>query len=180
MSSYLFIVKYELPEVIRAFLNLEESSGWVSVIRCDGVCGFSLWFRLWLCSTCLQWMVPERQLPGGVRVHRHHPAAVSAQESGWGLPPWLRHRAALFRELGSTFRRCDCGRARFRVPGSCPTCSNVTPPSPWLGWKATRPRSLQSAAPRRCSLWGSVTSPGAGPEPPHAPSWSLSYAMKED
>uniref|UniRef100_A0A8C1ZK65 Solute carrier family 38 member 4 n=1 Tax=Cyprinus carpio TaxID=7962 RepID=A0A8C1ZK65_CYPCA len=27
MSSYLFIVKYELPEVIRAFLRLEESSG---------------------------------------------------------------------------------------------------------------------------------------------------------
>ncbi|KAK7150106.1 hypothetical protein R3I94_009422 [Phoxinus phoxinus] len=27
MSSYLFIVKYELPEVIRAFLKLEESSG---------------------------------------------------------------------------------------------------------------------------------------------------------
>ncbi|XP_071359153.1 sodium-coupled neutral amino acid transporter 4 [Trachinotus anak] len=27
MSSYLFIVKYELPEVIRAFLGLEESSG---------------------------------------------------------------------------------------------------------------------------------------------------------
>uniref|UniRef100_A0A671VMG4 Solute carrier family 38 member 4 n=1 Tax=Sparus aurata TaxID=8175 RepID=A0A671VMG4_SPAAU len=27
MSSYLFIVKYELPEVIRAFLALEESSG---------------------------------------------------------------------------------------------------------------------------------------------------------
>ncbi|KAJ8007144.1 hypothetical protein DPEC_G00114500 [Dallia pectoralis] len=27
MSSYLFIVKYELPEVIRAFMRLEESSG---------------------------------------------------------------------------------------------------------------------------------------------------------
>ncbi|KAM4712266.1 sodium-coupled neutral amino acid transporter 4 [Anableps anableps] len=27
MSSYLFIVKYELPEVIRAFLHLEENSG---------------------------------------------------------------------------------------------------------------------------------------------------------
>ncbi|XP_005406656.1 PREDICTED: sodium-coupled neutral amino acid transporter 4 [Chinchilla lanigera] len=27
MSSYLFIIKYELPEVIRAFLGLEESSG---------------------------------------------------------------------------------------------------------------------------------------------------------
>uniref|UniRef100_A0A673KC10 Sodium-coupled neutral amino acid transporter 4-like n=1 Tax=Sinocyclocheilus rhinocerous TaxID=307959 RepID=A0A673KC10_9TELE len=27
MSSYLFIVKYELPEVIRAFLRLEENSG---------------------------------------------------------------------------------------------------------------------------------------------------------
>uniref|UniRef100_A0A672Z5Q5 Sodium-coupled neutral amino acid transporter 4-like n=1 Tax=Sphaeramia orbicularis TaxID=375764 RepID=A0A672Z5Q5_9TELE len=27
MSSYLFIVKYELPEVIRAFLGLEENSG---------------------------------------------------------------------------------------------------------------------------------------------------------
>nr|XP_006126535.1 sodium-coupled neutral amino acid transporter 4 isoform X2 [Pelodiscus sinensis] len=27
MSSYLFIIKYELPEVIRAFLNLEENSG---------------------------------------------------------------------------------------------------------------------------------------------------------
>lgn len=27
MSSYLFIVKYELPEVIRAFLALEENSG---------------------------------------------------------------------------------------------------------------------------------------------------------
>nr|XP_033813409.1 sodium-coupled neutral amino acid transporter 4 [Geotrypetes seraphini]XP_033813410.1 sodium-coupled neutral amino acid transporter 4 [Geotrypetes seraphini]XP_033813411.1 sodium-coupled neutral amino acid transporter 4 [Geotrypetes seraphini]XP_033813412.1 sodium-coupled neutral amino acid transporter 4 [Geotrypetes seraphini] len=27
MSSYLFIVKYELPEVIRAFLKLEENSG---------------------------------------------------------------------------------------------------------------------------------------------------------
>lgn len=27
MSSYLFIVKYELPEVIRAFLGLQENSG---------------------------------------------------------------------------------------------------------------------------------------------------------
>uniref|UniRef100_A0A8C0GF42 Solute carrier family 38 member 4 n=1 Tax=Chelonoidis abingdonii TaxID=106734 RepID=A0A8C0GF42_CHEAB len=27
MSSYLFIIKYELPEVIRAFLHLEENSG---------------------------------------------------------------------------------------------------------------------------------------------------------
>uniref|UniRef100_A0A8B9RYK8 Solute carrier family 38 member 4 n=1 Tax=Accipiter nisus TaxID=211598 RepID=A0A8B9RYK8_9AVES len=27
MSSYLFIIKYELPEVIRAFMKLEESSG---------------------------------------------------------------------------------------------------------------------------------------------------------
>ncbi|KAM4523254.1 sodium-coupled neutral amino acid transporter 4 isoform 2-T4 [Fundulus diaphanus] len=32
MSSYLFIVKYELPEVIRAFLRLEENSGWVSAL----------------------------------------------------------------------------------------------------------------------------------------------------
>ena len=29
MSSYLFIVKYELPEVIRAFMGLEEISGYV-------------------------------------------------------------------------------------------------------------------------------------------------------
>lgn len=27
MSSYLFIIKYELPEVIRAFMKLEENSG---------------------------------------------------------------------------------------------------------------------------------------------------------
>lgn len=32
MSSYLFIVKYELPEVIRTFMHLEESSGWASVL----------------------------------------------------------------------------------------------------------------------------------------------------
>lgn len=31
MSSYLFIVKYELPEVIKAFLRLEEDSGWVCI-----------------------------------------------------------------------------------------------------------------------------------------------------
>lgn len=35
MSSYLFIVKYELPEVIRAFLGLEESSGWVMATYCN-------------------------------------------------------------------------------------------------------------------------------------------------
>lgn len=27
MSSYLFIIKYELPEVIRAFMGLEENTG---------------------------------------------------------------------------------------------------------------------------------------------------------
>lgn len=29
MSSYLFIIKYELPEVIRAFMGLEENTGYV-------------------------------------------------------------------------------------------------------------------------------------------------------
>lgn len=27
MSSYLFIIKYELPEVIKAFMGLEENTG---------------------------------------------------------------------------------------------------------------------------------------------------------
>lgn len=46
-------------------------------------------FRRWMCLVCgtcslwphrnlsLQWVVPERELPGGVRVHRNHPAFVS-------------------------------------------------------------------------------------------------------
>lgn len=85
MSSYLFIVKYELPEVIRAFLALEENSGWVSVL---------LKVQLLVCAqhvqkivstdliwTSLQWMVPEWELPGGVCVNRHHPAFVSPEES---------------------------------------------------------------------------------------------------
>lgn len=38
MSSYLFIVKYELPEVIRAFLGLEEISGWVRVLLKINMC----------------------------------------------------------------------------------------------------------------------------------------------
>lgn len=27
MSTYLFIIKYELPEVIKAFMGLEENTG---------------------------------------------------------------------------------------------------------------------------------------------------------
>lgn len=47
MSSYLFIVKYELPEVIRAFLALEENSGWVSApfkVNLSYTCDV---YRLW-------------------------------------------------------------------------------------------------------------------------------------
>lgn len=78
MSSYLFIVKYELPEVIRAFLALEENSGWVYVLLkwYMFVCVHTAGIDLILIS--LQWMVPEWELPGGVCVSRNHSAFVSS------------------------------------------------------------------------------------------------------
>lgn len=76
MSSYLFIVKYELPEVIRSFLALEENSGWVCIPffkqqQANGADPLTFWISL-------QRMVPEWQLPGGVRVYRGHSALVTS------------------------------------------------------------------------------------------------------
>lgn len=77
MSSYLFIVKYELPEVIRAFLGLEENSGWVSVEITARHNFDSMWYSRLTWVLSLQWMVHEWKLPGGVCVHRRHSASVS-------------------------------------------------------------------------------------------------------
>lgn len=50
MSSYLFIVKYELPEVIRSFMGIEEVSGYVSWLKNEkdfAINDFQMQYHTW-------------------------------------------------------------------------------------------------------------------------------------
>uniref|UniRef100_A0A8D3ECL4 Amino acid transporter transmembrane domain-containing protein n=1 Tax=Scophthalmus maximus TaxID=52904 RepID=A0A8D3ECL4_SCOMX len=101
MSSYLFIVKYELPEVIRAFLALEENSGeWylngnylvvfvsigiilpLSLLKNLGYLGYTSGFSL----TCMVFFLgvliyKKTQLPCPLPFFSHHSSNLSMNAS---------------------------------------------------------------------------------------------------
>ncbi|XP_019955525.1 sodium-coupled neutral amino acid transporter 4 [Paralichthys olivaceus] len=101
MSSYLFIVKYELPEVIRAFLGLEEYSGeWylngnylvvfvsigiilpLSLLKNLGYLGYTSGFSL----TCMVFFLgvliyKKTQLPCPLPFLNNHPSNLSMNAS---------------------------------------------------------------------------------------------------
>uniref|UniRef100_A0A668AD92 Solute carrier family 38 member 4 n=2 Tax=Myripristis murdjan TaxID=586833 RepID=A0A668AD92_9TELE len=107
MSSYLFIVKYELPEVIRAFLRLEENSGeWylngnylvvvvsicvilpLSLLKNLGYLGYTSGFSL----SCMVFFVgvliyKKTQLPCPLPFFYQHSSNLSMNASGvYALP----------------------------------------------------------------------------------------------
>ncbi|KAM8884231.1 sodium-coupled neutral amino acid transporter 4 isoform 1-T3 [Synchiropus picturatus] len=101
MSSYLFIVKYELPEVIRAFLGVEESSGeWymngnylvvfvsvgiilpLSLLKNLGYLGYTSGFSL----TCMVFFLgvviyKKTQIPCPLPLLNQHPSNLSMNAS---------------------------------------------------------------------------------------------------
>ncbi|XP_070709605.1 sodium-coupled neutral amino acid transporter 4 [Pempheris klunzingeri] len=101
MSSYLFIVKYELPEVIRAFLALEESSGeWylngnylvvfvsigvilpLSLLKNLGYLGYTSGFSLSCMVFFLGVMIYKKtQLPCPLPFFYHHSSNLSVNAS---------------------------------------------------------------------------------------------------
>ncbi|XP_031721720.1 sodium-coupled neutral amino acid transporter 4 [Anarrhichthys ocellatus] len=101
MSSYLFIVKYELPEVIRAFLGLEEISGeWylngnylvvfvsigiilpLSLLKNLGYLGYTSGFSLCCMIFFLCVMIYKKtQLPCPLPFFYHHSANLSMNAS---------------------------------------------------------------------------------------------------
>ncbi|XP_070784892.1 sodium-coupled neutral amino acid transporter 4 [Enoplosus armatus] len=108
MSSYLFIVKYELPEVIRAFLGLEEITGeWylngnylvvfvsigiilpLSLLKNLGYLGYTSGFSL----SCMVFFLgvviyKKTQLPCPLPFFYHHSSNLSMNASGMpGLYP---------------------------------------------------------------------------------------------
>ncbi|KAK9525487.1 hypothetical protein VZT92_016186 [Zoarces viviparus] len=102
ISSYLFIVKYELPEVIRAFLGLEEISGeWylngnylvvfvsigiilpLSLLKNLGYLGYTSGFSLCCMIFFLCVMIYKKtQLPCPLPFFYHHSANLSMNASG--------------------------------------------------------------------------------------------------
>ncbi|XP_068573062.1 sodium-coupled neutral amino acid transporter 4 [Cebidichthys violaceus] len=110
MSSYLFIVKYELPEVIRAFLGLEEISGeWylngnylvvfvsigiilpLSLLKNLGYLGYTSGFSLSCMVFFLCVMIYKKtQLPCPLPFFYHHSANLSMNASDM---PGLNHTA---------------------------------------------------------------------------------------
>ncbi|XP_022604924.1 sodium-coupled neutral amino acid transporter 4 [Seriola dumerili] len=101
MSSYLFIVKYELPEVIRAFLGLEENSGeWymngnylvvfvsigiilpLSLLKNLGYLGYTSGFSLTCMVFFLGVMIYKKtQLPCPLPFFYHHSSNLSVNGS---------------------------------------------------------------------------------------------------
>ncbi|XP_062850029.1 sodium-coupled neutral amino acid transporter 4 [Trichomycterus rosablanca] len=112
MSSYLFIVKYELPEVIRAFLGLEEISGeWylngnylvvfvsagiilpLALLKNLGYLGYTSGFSL----SCMVFFVgvliyKKTQLPCPLPFFFHHAANMSL--NGSELSPYMLHNSS--------------------------------------------------------------------------------------
>ncbi|KAI5614896.1 sodium-coupled neutral amino acid transporter 4 [Silurus asotus] len=115
MSSYLFIVKYELPEVIRAFLGLEENSGeWylngnylvvfvsvgiilpLALLKNLGYLGYTSGFSL----SCMVFFVgvliyKKTQLPCPLPFFFHHSANTSLNSSELMNPYALHNSSAL-------------------------------------------------------------------------------------
>ncbi|XP_035390155.1 sodium-coupled neutral amino acid transporter 4 [Electrophorus electricus] len=113
MSSYLFIVKYELPEVIRTFLGLEENSGeWylngnylvvfvsvgiilpLSLLKNLGYLGYTSGFSL----SCMVFFVgvliyKKTQLPCPLPFFFHHASNVSLNGSEL-LGPYALHNGS--------------------------------------------------------------------------------------
>ncbi|KAG9490241.1 hypothetical protein GDO78_005891, partial [Eleutherodactylus coqui] len=109
MSSYLFIVKYELPEVIKTFLKLEENSGeWylngnylvifvsigvilpLSLLKNLGYLGYTSGFSL----SCMVFFVSvviykKTQIPCPLPMLDHHSGNVT--NSTYHLPPVMMH-----------------------------------------------------------------------------------------
>ncbi|KAM3587954.1 uncharacterized protein V6R79_017613 [Siganus canaliculatus] len=126
MSSYLFIVKYELPEVIRAFLALEENSGeWylngnylvvfvsigiilpLSLLKNLGYLGYTSGFSL----SCMVFFLgvviyKKTQLPCPLPFFYHHSTNLSMNASAMpGLYPALNSTAHM------DFSRADASPA---------------------------------------------------------------------
>ncbi|TSK13535.1 Sodium-coupled neutral amino acid transporter 4 [Bagarius yarrelli] len=115
MSSYLFIVKYELPEVIRAFTGLEENSGeWylngnylvvfvsvgvilpLALLKNLGYLGYTSGFSL----SCMVFFVcvliyKKTQLPCPLPFFFHHSANTSLNGSELMNPYMLHNHSAL-------------------------------------------------------------------------------------
>ncbi|XP_067437247.1 sodium-coupled neutral amino acid transporter 4 [Thunnus thynnus] len=130
MSSYLFIVKYELPEVIRAFLGLEENSGeWymngnylvvfvsigiilpLSLLKNLGYLGYTSGFSLSCMVFFLGVLIYKKtQLPCPLPFFYHHSSNLSMNASDMpGLYTLQNHSAQM------DFSRADVSPA---VPGS--------------------------------------------------------------
>nr|XP_046234437.1 sodium-coupled neutral amino acid transporter 4 [Scatophagus argus]XP_046234438.1 sodium-coupled neutral amino acid transporter 4 [Scatophagus argus]XP_046234439.1 sodium-coupled neutral amino acid transporter 4 [Scatophagus argus] len=114
MSSYLFIVKYELPEVIRAFLALEENSGeWylngnylvvfvsigvilpLSILKNLGYLGYTSGFSL----SCMVFFLgvviyKKTQLPCPLPFFYHHSSNLSMNASDTMALYSLQNRSA--------------------------------------------------------------------------------------
>ncbi|XP_023261662.1 sodium-coupled neutral amino acid transporter 4-like [Seriola lalandi dorsalis] len=130
MSSYLFIVKYELPEVIRAFLGLEENSGeWymngnylvvfvsigiilpLSLLKNLGYLGYTSGFSLTCMVFFLGVMIYKKtQLPCPLPFFYHHSSNLSVNGSDMPGLYNLQNRSAQM-----DFSRADVTPA---VPGS--------------------------------------------------------------
>lgn len=125
MSSYLFIVKYELPEVIRAFLALEENSGeWylngnylvvfvsigvilpLSLLKNLGYLGYTSGFSL----SCMVFFLgvviyKKTQLPCPLPFFYHHSSNLSMNASG--MPGYPANLSAVHMD----FSRADVSPA---------------------------------------------------------------------
>lgn len=126
MSSYLFIVKYELPEVIRAFMRLEESSGeWylngnylvvfvsigiilpLSLLKNLGYLGYTSGFSLSCMVFFLGVLIYKKtQLPCPLPFFYHHSSNLSMNGSTMLGPYALQNGSALI-----DFSRADMSPA---------------------------------------------------------------------
>ncbi|KAM9495516.1 sodium-coupled neutral amino acid transporter 4 isoform 1-T4 [Clarias gariepinus] len=128
MSSYLFIVKYELPEVIRAFLGLEESSGeWylngnylvvfvsigiilpLALLKNLGYLGYTSGFSLSCMVFFLGVLIYKKtQLPCPLPFFYHHSANTSLNGSSL-MNPYASHNSSALME----FSRADTGSSHL-------------------------------------------------------------------
>ncbi|XP_046873707.1 sodium-coupled neutral amino acid transporter 4 [Hypomesus transpacificus] len=125
MSSYLFIVKYELPEVIRAFMQLEESSGeWylngnylvvfvsigiilpLSLLKNLGYLGYTSGFSLCCMVFFLAVLIYKKTLlPCPLPFFYHH--SNSSMNGSAALAPFALHNSSAFVD----FSRADVSPA---------------------------------------------------------------------
>ncbi|XP_060770335.1 sodium-coupled neutral amino acid transporter 4 isoform X2 [Neoarius graeffei] len=140
MSSYLFIVKYELPEVIRAFLGLEESSGeWylngnylvvfvsvgiilpLALLKNLGYLGYTSGFSLSCMVFFLGVLIYKKtQLPCPLPFFFHHSANMSLNGSELMNPNVLHNHSALME-----FSRADMNSGHLEPHSSASPISGV-------------------------------------------------------